>query len=68
MAGAKRFTDAIEDGTAQAQGNAGILDEIASTLVVFDPFFEVLPGTAAPAIDSELNPYSVQDEVIYIRG
>jgi alkyl sulfatase BDS1-like metallo-beta-lactamase superfamily hydrolase len=68
MAGAKRFTDAIEDGMAQAEGNAGILDEIASTLVVFDPFFEVLPGTAAPATDSELNPYSVQDEVIYIRG
>ena len=68
MAGAKRFTDAIEDGTAEAEGDAGILDEIASTLVVFNPFFEVLPGTAAPAADSELNPYAVQDEAIYIRG
>ena len=68
MAGAKRFTDAIADGTAMAEGDASILDEIAGTLVVFNPFFEVLPGTAAPAPDSDLNPYAVQDEATYIRG
>ena len=68
MAGGKRFTDAIEDGTAQAEGDAGILDEVASTLVVFNPFFEILPGTAASAAESELNPYAVQDDIIYIRG
>ena len=68
MAGAKRFTDAIADGTAMAEGDASILDKIAGTLVVFNPFFEVLPGTAAPVPDSSLNPYAIQGEATYIRG
>lgn len=68
MAGLKRFTDAIEDGTAEAEGNAEILNQIAGTLGAFNPFFEVLPGTAAPASESQLNPYEVQGEATYIRG
>ena len=68
MAGVKRFTDAIEDGTAEAEGDTGILDKIASTLVTFQIGFEVLPGTASRPAESDLNPYAVQDEASYIRG
>ena len=68
MAGVKRFTDAIEDGTAEAEGNTGILDEIASTLVIFQMGFEILPGTAAPATASDLNPYAVADDSVQLSG
>jgi alkyl sulfatase BDS1-like metallo-beta-lactamase superfamily hydrolase len=68
MAGRKSFMASIEDGTAEAEGNVDILSEIASTLVTFQIGFEVLPGTARPATTSDLNPYAVQDEAIYIRG
>jgi alkyl sulfatase BDS1-like metallo-beta-lactamase superfamily hydrolase len=68
MAGRKSFAASIEDGTAQADGNVDILAEIAGTLVTFNLFFEVLPGTAAPTPASDMNPYAVQDEASYIRG
>ena len=68
MGGVKRFTDAIQDGTAKAEGNVGILDEIAATLVTFQIGFEVLPGTASRPAESDLNPFEVQDEASYIRG
>ncbi len=68
MAGMKRFTDAIEDGTAKAEGNTAILDEIASTLVTFQIGFEVLPGTAAPAQASGLNPYAIAVDSIQLSG
>ena len=68
MAGAKSFAASIEDGTAKAQGNTDILGEIAATLTTFQIGFEVLPGTAGPGAESELNPFAVQDEASYIRG
>jgi alkyl sulfatase BDS1-like metallo-beta-lactamase superfamily hydrolase len=68
MMGQKTFAASIEDGTAQAEGDPGILAEIAATLVMFDPRFEILPGTAGPAAQVDLNPYSVQDEAARIRG
>ena len=58
MMGVKRLKTLIADGTAKAEGNTEILDKLASTLVVFDPRFEILPGTArekSPGHD--LNPY-----------
>jgi alkyl sulfatase BDS1-like metallo-beta-lactamase superfamily hydrolase len=68
MAGVKRFKDAIADGTAEAEGNVDILDEIAATLVTFQIGFEILPGTASRPAESDLNPFEVQDEASYIRG
>ena len=68
MAGQKSFPESIGDGTAIVKGNAGILQEIGSTLLTFNPLFEVLPGTAAPTVESTLKDYEVQDESIHIRG
>jgi hypothetical protein len=55
-------------GTAKAVGNADILAQIAQTLVTFQIGFEVLPGTAAPAKEVDLNPYSVAEYSVFMSG
>jgi alkyl sulfatase BDS1-like metallo-beta-lactamase superfamily hydrolase len=45
MMGEKTLEAQIADGTAKVQGDASILKKLASTMVDFDPRFEVLPGT-----------------------
>jgi hypothetical protein len=67
MGGMKTLRAQIEAGTAKAAGDAKILDQLASTLVVFDPRFEILPGTAAEAtpedlIDYEYGPHQTRGE------
>jgi alkyl sulfatase BDS1-like metallo-beta-lactamase superfamily hydrolase len=57
MMGAKKLEAQIADGTAKVEGNTEILKQLASTLVVFDPRFEILPGTRGPATEEELNDY-----------
>jgi hypothetical protein len=47
MMGAKTLEAQIADGTAKVQGNAGVLKQLASTMVDFDPRFEIMPGTKA---------------------
>ena len=47
MMGAKTLEAQIADGTAKVEGNAGILKQLASTFVDFDPRFEIMPGTKA---------------------
>jgi alkyl sulfatase BDS1-like metallo-beta-lactamase superfamily hydrolase len=45
MTGAKTLEDQINEGTARVDGDASILKELASTMVEFDPRFEIMPGT-----------------------
>jgi alkyl sulfatase BDS1-like metallo-beta-lactamase superfamily hydrolase len=47
MMGAKSLEAQIADGTAKVEGDAGILKQLASTMVEFDPRFEIMPGTKA---------------------
>lgn len=68
MMGKKSFAASIEDGTAKADGNVDIIAQLAKTLVTFEIGFEVLPGTAAKALEVDLNPYQVLDESSLIRG
>ncbi len=68
MMGVKSFASSIEDGTAKAEGNVDILAEIAETLVTFQIGFEVLPGTAGPAGEVDLNPYAIAEDSIQISG
>ncbi|MEE9473525.1 MAG: alkyl sulfatase dimerization domain-containing protein, partial [Acidimicrobiia bacterium] len=57
MMGAKTLEAQIADGTAKAEGNTKILKQLASTMVVFDPRFEIMPGTRGPATPEDLNDY-----------
>ena len=59
MIGAKSLAAQIEDGTAQVEGDTDILGQLASAMVVFDPRFEIMPGTAGPATEEDLNDYEV---------
>jgi hypothetical protein len=49
MIGAKTLEAQIADGTAKVEGDASILRKLASTMVEFDPRFEIMPGTKAKA-------------------
>ncbi len=45
MTGEKTLEAQIADGTATVRGDAGVLAQLAATLVAFDPRFEIMPGT-----------------------
>jgi len=47
MTGERTLEAQITDGTAKVEGDAGILKQLASTFVDFDPRFEILPGTGS---------------------
>ena len=68
MMGQKSFAASIQDGTAKAEGDVDILARLAKTLVTFEIGFEILPGTAGPVGEVDLNPYEVPDESSLIRG
>jgi alkyl sulfatase BDS1-like metallo-beta-lactamase superfamily hydrolase len=58
MAGAKTLEAQIADGTAKADGDAGVLKQLALTMVDFDPRFEIMPGTKAKGVDvAHADPY-----------
>jgi alkyl sulfatase BDS1-like metallo-beta-lactamase superfamily hydrolase len=59
MMGKKTLMAQIEDGTAKIRGDKGVLEKLASTLVVFEMGFEIMPGTKSPAPQENLNPYEV---------
>ncbi|RLA50348.1 MAG: alkyl/aryl-sulfatase [Gammaproteobacteria bacterium] len=59
MMGAKSFMAQIEDGTARTEGNLGVLEQLASTMIDFDLFFEILPGTKGPSVAVDLNDFEV---------
>jgi alkyl sulfatase BDS1-like metallo-beta-lactamase superfamily hydrolase len=59
MMGVKTLEAQIADGTAKVEGDTSIIGKLASTLVVFDPRFEILPGTAAKATEEDLTDYEV---------
>lgn len=68
MMGLKSFAASIEDGTAMAEGDVDILAQIAGTLTTFEIGFEVLPGTAGPIGEVDLNPYSVSEDSVFMSG
>jgi alkyl sulfatase BDS1-like metallo-beta-lactamase superfamily hydrolase len=45
MMGVVTLEAQIADGTAKAEGDLGVLKQLASTMVDFDPRFEIMPGT-----------------------
>ncbi len=51
MMGAKTLEAQIADGTAVVDGDVSILKQLASTMVEFDPRFEIMPGTKSMTSD-----------------
>jgi len=52
MMGAKTLDAQIADGTAKVDGDVSILRQLASTMVEFDPRFEIMPGTKSMTPDA----------------
>lgn len=58
MMGAKTLEARIADLTAKLKGDAGVLKQFASTMVDFDPRFEIMPGTKSRETELvKANPY-----------
>lgn len=65
MMGAKTLEAQIAAGTAKVEGDAGILKQLASTMVDFDPRFEIMPGTKARTAKlTHADPYQAVPEKI----
>lgn len=65
MMGAKTLEAQIADGTAKVEGDVGVLKQLASTMVDFDPRFEIMPGTKArTAKVAHADPYQAVPEKI----
>jgi alkyl sulfatase BDS1-like metallo-beta-lactamase superfamily hydrolase len=47
MMGVKTLEAQIKEGTAKVKGDASVLNKLASTMIDFDPRFEIMPGTKA---------------------
>ena len=61
MMGVKTLDAQVADGTAKLQGDAKILKQLASAMVVFDPRFEIMPGTKAAVVALNEDPYEARD-------
>jgi hypothetical protein len=59
MMGTKSFMALIEDDTAQTEGNIDVLEQLASAMIEFDLFFEILPGTNSLSVSADLNNFEV---------
>ena len=58
MMGLKTLEAQIADGTAKVSGDVSVLKKLASTMVDFDPRFEIMPGTKAKGTQvAKADPY-----------
>jgi hypothetical protein len=57
MGGEVTLDEQIADGTARVEGDVSVLAQLASTMVDFDPLFEILPGTATAHEVAAADPY-----------
>ena len=64
MGGTKPLRAQIADGTAKAEGNTQILEQLGAIMATFTPDFEMIPGTARPAPAKKCNPYEAGVEPI----
>jgi Alkyl sulfatase C-terminal len=61
MTGTKTLEAQIVDGTAKVEGDASILKQLGSTMVDFDPRFEIMPGTKTAAVVAQEDPYEADE-------
>lgn len=59
MMGVKTLAAQLEDGTAKAKGDLDVLTQLGEAMVTFEIGFEILPGTAKPTKEEELNNFEV---------
>ncbi len=60
MMGAKTLDAQLADGTAKEEGDVGVLQKLAETMVDFDPRFEIMPGTKAKSASAPVHAASYE--------
>jgi alkyl sulfatase BDS1-like metallo-beta-lactamase superfamily hydrolase len=63
MIGTSKLVDKVKDGKAKMEGNPEVLKQLASTLVKFDPWFEILPGTKKEAEEEVTKKEVFKDDI-----
>jgi len=58
MLGTASLQQQVADGTAQLEGDAGVLGALAGMLVHFSPAFEIMPGTNLPGLGVDGDPFT----------
>lgn len=64
MMGKVKFDDQIKAGKAVLKGNTRVYDQLKSTLVQFDPLFEIMPGTKT--VSGEIDDDPFEQDVYYV--
>jgi alkyl sulfatase BDS1-like metallo-beta-lactamase superfamily hydrolase len=67
MIGTAKLTDKVAAGKATIVGNPQVLAQLASTMVKFDNWFEVLPGTKPKAAEQAKADLFLDDDPVVIR-
>lgn len=67
MIGAARLSDKIAAGKAKMVGNPQVLQQLASTMVKFDNWFEILPGTKPKVAEQPKQELFLDDDPVVIR-
>ncbi len=61
MTGRKSLMSQVEDGSAKIEGDIGVLQQLASTMVRFELGFEIMPGTKGQSLETDMNDFEVGD-------
>jgi alkyl sulfatase BDS1-like metallo-beta-lactamase superfamily hydrolase len=64
MMGKVTFDDQIKNGKARLAGKREVYDQLKSTLIQFDPLFEIMPGTKAVVGEIDDDPF--EQDVYYV--
>jgi len=64
LMGQATFDDQIKNGKAKLEGNTDVYEQFKSTLIQFDPYFEMMPGTKADIAKSGLNTFEQSEPAI----
>jgi alkyl sulfatase BDS1-like metallo-beta-lactamase superfamily hydrolase len=67
MIGTAKLGDKVAAGKAKMVGNPQVLAQLGSTMVRFDNWFEVLPGTKAKALEQSKTDLLLDDDPVVIR-
>ncbi len=67
MIGAATLADKVQAGKATLEGNPQVLAQLASTMVKFDNWFEVLPGTRAKTSEAPKTELFEDDAPVELR-
>jgi alkyl sulfatase BDS1-like metallo-beta-lactamase superfamily hydrolase len=67
MIGTAKLADKVATGKATMQGNAQVLTQLASTMVQWDNWFEMVPGTKARIAERQKTELFLDDDPFVIR-